>query len=411
MQDSFLRLDYLRRGADSRPPLQVICRTHNRRGGRGEERVARGGESAYTLAAMWGELRRYLLSRPLNLLLVCVPGIAVLEGMHAGAVWLFVVSGLAIVPLAGVLGDATEEVAGRLGPVAGGLLSGTLGNATELIIALLALRAGQIEVVKASITGSILGNLLLVLGLSLLVGGYGRERQRFERTHASANATMLMLAVCGLVMPAVYDLVEYGTLEKETFDVQRLSVWTAVVLLLTYLASMVFSFQTHKHLFTAEEHGPAMMRPRTAVALMVGSTVLIAWASEVLVGQIDRATEALGMTKFFVGVIVVALVGNAAEHSAAVVAAKKDKMDLSLTIAVGSSVQIALLVAPLLVFASHALGHPMTLVFNGFEIAATILSVLVVALVSLDGESNWFEGVQLVAVYLILAIAFFFVPA
>jgi len=360
---------------------------------------------------MWGELRKYLFSRYLNLLLVFVPAVLIMEWLHADPVWLFAVSGLAIVPLAGVLGDATEEVAGRMGPVAGGLLSGTLGNATELIIALIAVRAGEIEVVKASITGSILGNLLLVFGLSVLAGGWGREKQKFERTHASANTSMLMLAVCGLVMPAVFDLVVYKTLEVETPIVQQLSLWTAVVLILTYFASFVFSFRTHRHLFSAETHEHSTMSRRTAFTLMAGATVLIAVASEVLVKQIEAATQALGMTKFFVGVIVVAVVGNAAEHSAAVFAARKDKMDLSLTIAVGSSVQIALLVAPVLVFASHLLGHPMSLVFNGFEIAATILAVLIIALVSLDGETNWFEGVQLVAVYLILAIAFYFVPA
>lgn len=360
---------------------------------------------------MWAELRKYLFSRYLNLLLIFVPLLFVMEWMHAAALGLFVVSALAIVPLAGVLGDATEEVAGQMGPVAGGLLSGTLGNATELIIAIIAVRAGELEVVKASITGSILGNLLLVFGISVLVGGWGRERQKFERTHASANTSMLMLAVCGLAMPAVFDLVVYGTLERDTPVIQQLSMWTSVVLILTYFASFIFSFRTHRHLFTAESHGHSTMSRKTAFTLMGVSTILIAVASEVLVKQIEAATQALGMTKFFVGVIVVAVVGNAAEHSAAVFAARKNQMDLSLTIAVGSSVQIALLVAPVLVFASHALGHPMSLVFNGFEIAATILAVLIIALVSLDGETNWFEGVQLVAVYLILAIAFYFVPA
>lgn len=359
---------------------------------------------------MWTEIRRYLFSRYLNVLLVFVPGLLVLEAMHVGAVWLFAASGLAIIPLAGVLGDATEEVAARMGPAAGGLLSGTLGNATELIIALMAIRVGEIEVVKASITGSILGNLLLVFGLSVFVGGLGRVKQTFERTHAGVNTAMLMLAVVGLVMPAVFDLVVYGTLERDSPLIQKLSLATSAVLIATYLASFLFSFRTHKHLFQAEEHHAASMSRKSALTLLIGATLLIAWSSEVLVSQIEAATKALGMTKFFVGVIVVAIVGNAAEHSAAVVAARKNKMDLSLTIAVGSSVQIALLVAPLLVFASHALGHPMSLVFNGFEIVSVILSVLVVSLVAMDGETNWFEGVQLLAVYLILAIAFFFVP-
>ena len=359
---------------------------------------------------MWIEIRRYLFSRYLNVLLVFVPGLIVLEMLHVSAVWLFAAAGLAIVPLAGVLGDATEEMAARMGPAAGGLLSGTLGNATELIIALMAIRAGEIAVVKASITGSILGNLLLVFGLSVVVGGMGRVKQTFERTHAGVNTAMLMLAVVGLVMPAVFDLVVYGSLERDTPLIQNLSLATAGVLIATYLASFLFSFRTHKHLFKVEEQHTANMSRASAMVLLIGATLLIAWASEVLVAQIEGATKALGMTKFFVGMIVVAVVGNAAEHSAAVVAARKNKMDLAFTIAVGSSVQIALLVAPLLVFASYLLGHPMSLVFNGFEIVSVILSVLVVSLVAMDGETNWFEGVQLLAVYLILAIAFFFVP-
>jgi Ca2+:H+ antiporter len=360
---------------------------------------------------MWAELRKYLLSRPLNALLVFVPGVLVLELLQVGAVWLFAASALAIVPLAGVLGDATEEIAGRMGPAAGGLLSGTLGNATELIIALMALRAGEIEVVKASITGSILGNLLLVFGLSVLVGGVGRVKQTFERTHAGVNTSMLMLAVVGLVMPAVFDLVVYHSLDPNPPLIQKLSLGTAGVLMLTYLASFLFSFKTHKHLFTAESHREPQMSPRAAILLLAVSTLLIAWASEVLVAQIEAATQALGMTKFFVGIIVVAVVGNAAEHSAAIFAARRNQMDLALTIAVGSSVQIALLVAPILVFASYLFGQPMSLIFNGFEIAAVILSVLAIEQIASDGETNWFEGVQLIAVYLVLAIAFFYVPS
>jgi Ca2+:H+ antiporter len=359
---------------------------------------------------MFTEIRRYVFSRPLNLLLILVPGLLVLELMHVGPVWLFVVSALAIVPLAGVLGDATEEVAARMGPAGGGLLSGTLGNATELIIALIALRKGEVEVVKASITGSILGNLLLVFGLSVLLGGLKRERQKFEPTHAGVNTSMLMLAVVALTMPAVFDLVVYHSLDPDPPLIQRMSLWTALVLIVSYFASFLFSFKTHKHLFTSEQHHETAMSQKTAILLLVAATLLIAWTSEVLVGQIEEATQALGMTKFFVGMIVVAVVGNAAEHSAAVLAAMKDKMDLSLTIAVGSSVQIALLVAPVLVFASYLMGRPMSLVFNGFEIAAVLLSVLVISQISSDGETNWFEGVQLLAVYIVMAIAFWFVP-
>jgi Ca2+:H+ antiporter len=358
---------------------------------------------------MWGELRKYLLSHPLNMLLVFVPGVLVLELLHGGAVWLFLASAIAIVPLAGVLGSATEELAGRMGPAAGGLLSGSLGNATELIIALMALRAGELEVVKASITGSILGNLLLVFGLSVLLGGLGREKQTFERTHAGVNTSMLMLAVVALVMPAVFDLIVYESLDPNPPLIQKLSLGTAGVLLLTYFASLLFSFKTHKHLFRAEARHEPTMSLKTCIFLLVGSTLLIAWMGEVLVGQIEEATKALNLTKFFVGIIVVAVVGNAAEHSAAIFAARKNQMDLSLTIAVGSSVQIALLVAPILVFASRLFGQPMSLIFNGFEIAAVILSVLAIEQIASDGETNWFEGVQLIAVYLILGLTFFYV--
>jgi Ca2+:H+ antiporter len=291
-----------------------------------------------------------------------------------------------------------------------------MGNATEMIIAFFALHAGHINVVKASLSGSIIGNLLLVLGLSLVAGGIRNPVQRFSRTTSSMNSTTLMIAVAALVMPAVFNLTLFGTLQHHDVNLQNLSLWTSGVLILLYLLNMLFVFRTHRATFAAQSHeegsSQATQKPSRGQAIFsLGlATALIAWMSEILVGQISPVTKALGMTELFVGVIVVALVGNAAENSTAIIMARRNKMDVSMAIATGASTQIALFVAPVLVFISVAIGHPMTLVFNGFEIAAIILSVLIVELISSDGETNWFEGAQLLAVYAIVAVAFYFVP-
>lgn len=364
-------------------------------------------------SAILDDLKRFLFSTWLNALLVFIPVSLVLELVHAPAVWVFAAAALAIVPLAGLIGQATEATTAHTGPGLGGFLNATFGNATELIIALLAVREGLYGVVKASITGSILGNMLLVLGLSMIVGGWGRERQRFNRTAAGASASMLMLAVTALVMPATWDLVVFGSLGQPNPTVTTLSWLTAAVLMATYVASLVFSLITHRRLFTAAEHGTPVVahyRLAAAVALLVIATALTAFQAEVLVGAIEPAAEALGLTDLFVGVIIVAVIGNAAEHFTAVIVAAKGQMELAFQIAIGSSTQIALLVAPILVFASLLTPQPMDLVFNAFEIVALGLAVLSVAMVSLDGESNWFEGIQLVAVYIVLGLAFYFVP-
>ena len=352
----------------------------------------------------------------LNLLLLAIPVAIYLHATEASPVWVFVAAALAIIPLAGVLGEATESLAVYSGPTLGGLLNATMGNATELIIAFFALRTGHIEVVKASLAGSIIGNILLVLGLSILVGGFNRQKQVFSRTAAGANSTMLFVAVVALVMPAVYDLAVHGDLKDHGPTLQNLSLWTAGVLMLVYAVSFIFVLRTHKSLFTVQEaeeetvsHAHLMSKTSAIVALVV-ATVAIAFMSEMLVGEIEAVTKSFGMTELFVGVIVVAIVGNAAEHSTAILMARQNKMDLAMTIAVGSSTQIALFVAPLLVFLSMAVGHPMSLVFNAFEISAIIVSVIIVEMISSDGETNWFEGVQLLAVYALLAVAFYFVP-
>jgi Ca2+:H+ antiporter len=327
----------------------------------------------------------------------------VLDLVHASPLLIFIASALAIAPLASVLGESTGNLASACGPAAGGILSATMGNATEMIIAFFALHAGHINVV---------GNLLLVLGLSLVAGGLRNPVQRFSRATSAMNSTTLMIAVAALVMPAVFNLTLFGTLQHHDVNLQHLSLWTSGVLIALYLLNLLFVFRTHRASFAAqhpEEDAPKTSRTQAIVSLGL-ATLLIAGMSEILVGQIAPVTKALGMTELFVGVIVVALVGNAAENSTAIIMARRNRMDVSMSIATGASTQIALFVAPVLVFLSVAIGHPMTLVFNGFEIAAIVLSVLIVDMISSDGETNWFEGAQLLAVYAIVAVAFYFVP-
>ena len=351
-------------------------------------------------------------NRWINLLLIAIPGAITIHLLHLNPIATFVAAGLAIIPLAGILGEATEELAERIGPTLGGILNATMGNATELIIAFFALRLGHVQVVKASLSGSIIGNLLLVLGLSILAGGIGRHKQTFSRIATGTNSTMMFIAVVALIMPAVYDLSIYGNLRQNP-HVMQLSLSASTVLILIYLTSFLFMLKTHKSLFRepdeqhGREHGSAT-RPLIALA---SATVLIGFLSEILVGEIDAVTKSLGMTEMFVGVIIVAIIGNAAEHSTAVLVARRNQMDLAMTIAVGSSTQIALFVAPVLVFVSVLVGHPMSLVFSPLEIASIVLSVLIVDMIASDGETNWFEGAQLIAVYLILAISFYFIPA
>jgi Ca2+:H+ antiporter len=348
----------------------------------------------------------------LNLLLLAIPLAIVLHLKDASPLWTFAASAAAIIPLAGILGESTQALSAHAGPTVGGLLTSTMGNATEFIIAIFALQAGHIEVVKASLSGSIIGNLLLVLGMAVLFGGMGREKQTFSRTAAGTNSTMLFIAVIALVMPAVYDLSVHGDLKDHGLNLERLSLWTSGVLILLYVISFLFVLKTHKALFSSGEHaGEAThISVRSAVTSMVSATLVIAYMSEILVSKIEAVTKSLGLTELFVGVIVVAIVGNAAENSSAILMARKNKMDLAVTIAIGASTQIALFVAPLLVLLSVLIGHPMTLVFNAFEIAAIILAVLIVQMISSDGETNWFEGVQLLAVYALMAVAFYFVP-
>ena len=354
----------------------------------------------------------------LDILLLAIPAAIALRyvpGWNNGTA-LFVVSSIAIVPLAGWMGRATEQLAARSGAGVGGFLNATFGNAAELIIALVALNKGLTGVVKASITGSIIGNLLLVLGASILVGGIRYRKQTFNQTAARISSTSLGLGAIALLIPTVFHRAAASrpggwTPEAE----QKLSLAIVIVLFLTYFFSLLFHLVTHRHLFagpTDEEAKPENLWPlwQSITALAV-ATALIALLSEFLVGSIESARHSLGLTEMFVGVVVVALVGNAAEHSTAVYTAWKNKMDLSLTIATGSSLQMALFVTPVLVFASYAMGDPMTLEFSLPEIASIILSIWIVGQISGDGESNWLEGVQLLSVYIIIAILFFYLPA
>lgn len=376
-----------------------------------------------------GRLLAWLREDPLDALLIAFPIALAMRFAGVDDLWIFVVSCLAIVPLAGLMGRATEALAHTLGPGIGGLLNATFGNAAELIIALAALWKGpqMYPLVKASITGSIIGNVLLVLGLSIMLGGFKYAYQHYNRTAASMGATLLALATIGLIMPTLYYYVFASAkpLPEELATIEFLSEEIAAVLAVVYVLSLVFMFVTHKNLFSedgAPSKSPAIKAPvpaeteavphwsrRMALGVLLVATAGVAIVAEMLVASVESAAHELGMSRVFVGVIVVAIVGNAAEHSTAVLVALKNKMDLSVNIAVGSSIQIALFVAPVLVFASMLMGHeqPLDLHFTPMEIVAVIASIAVLALIAQDGESHWFEGIMLLAVYAILALAFY----
>jgi Ca2+:H+ antiporter len=343
----------------------------------------------------------------LNLLLIFAPLAIAAELLHASPVLVFAFAALGVIPLAGLIGEATEELAAHTGPRLGGLLNATLGNAAELIITIFAIRAGLLELVKASITGSILGNLLLVLGISILAGGVKNGKQRFDRTQAGLNGTMLILAVIAILVPSIFG----HAIEPDHEAVEGLSIGVAVVMIMVYGLGILYSFTTGQA--DPLSHAPVHQvrwSVRTSLLVLLVSTSGIAWLSEVLVGSVEHVTESLGWSEFFVGIIIVPIVGNVAEHLVAVQVAIKNRMELSLAISLGSSLQIALFVAPVLVFVSLLMGNPMNLVFNEFELIALAGASLIAALVALDGESNWLEGAQLLVVYIILAIAFFFLP-
>ena len=342
-------------------------------------------------------------------LLLALPVSWLLAAVHASPLAVFLVTGLAVVPLAAAMGASTEALAHRTGPAAGGLLMATFGNAAELILAVAALKAGLTDLVKASITGSILGNLLLILGASLLAGGLRNPTLTFNRTAAGMGGAMLLLAVVGLVMPALFAVAHPAAARSAS---AHLSEAVALILAATYAASLVFSLRTHRNVFQgAAAHGVAAPEtpPGRAIAILAGATVLVAVQSEILVHATEQVVAQFGLSEVFLGLIVIPLIGNAAENAGAVVVARKGQTDLALSIALGSSTQVALFVAPLLVFAGVLLGQPMTLVFTPLEVVALGLATLIVTVIALDGESHWFEGAQLVAAYAILAVAAWFI--
>jgi len=361
--------------------------------------------------------------RYLSILLVfaVVAVVADLAGWNPTIV--FVASGLAMIPLAGLMGQATEVLAAHTGPRLGGLLNATFGNAAELIITILAIREGllnpainehMLDLVRASLTGSILGNILLVLGLSIFLGGLKHGTQRFDRSHAGLSATMLMLAVAALIIPSIFS----HSIEEVNHDaVEYLSLGVAAVMIVLYLLLLVFQLRNpgaHTHEddahTVAEEEAPHRSL-RSGVIMLVLATGAIVWMAELLVGSVEHVVLEIGISEFFLGIIIIPIIGNVAEHLVAVQVALKNKMELSLAISVGSSLQIALFVAPLLVFISLLMNNPLTLVFNQFELIALMAAVLIAGFVSLDGESNWLEGAMLLAIYVIIALAFFWLPA
>lgn len=363
--------------------------------------------------------------QPVILLLAAIP-LAVLGNiLNWGDLWVFLFTAIGIIPVAGYIGQATEVLASRTGPRVGGLLNATLGNAAELIITIVAIREGLLELVKASITGSILGNVLLVMGMAMVYGGIRHGTQNFDQKQALNNAILLVLAVVALVIPSIFSS-SIGP--ESSMKVEALSLGVAFTMIVLYALGVFYSFKMAK--------GPLMPHPvekarpasnksqataetgsvhpawtlRTALIVLAASTVGVAYLSELLVGVVEPVVHELGVSEFFLGIILIPIVGNVAEHMVAVKVAGQNQMDLSVEIAVASSLQIALFVAPVLVFISLVLGNPLQLIFNEFELVALITGVLITALVSSDGESNWLEGVELLAVYLILGLAFFLLP-
>ncbi|MDP4178104.1 MAG: calcium/proton exchanger [Bacillota bacterium] len=343
----------------------------------------------------------------LKYLLIFIPISIVCKILKVNEVCIFFISAVSIIPLAGIMGEATEEISAYSGPRIGGFLNATFGNATELIISFFALKEGLFDVVKASIVGSVIGNILLVLGASMLIGGIKYKTQKFNKNVINVSSSMLLFAVIGLSVPAIFTHTVQAKL-LNTSKYERLSIEVAIIMIVIYILGLVFSFYTHKDLY-GSEHKKEANEPKWSmkfsIAVLVLATIGIAIESELLVGAVEPVTKTLGLSEFFVGIILIPIVGNAAEHTTAVMMALKNEMDVAVEIAIGSSLQIILFVAPVLIFLS-LLFKPMSIVFNEFELISLIVSVLIANKVASDGESNWLEGVQLIAVYLINAMAF-----
>lgn len=345
-------------------------------------------------------------------LLLFIPVSLAAEFLKWGELIVFITAALAILPLAAWMGTATEEIAVVVGPTLGGLLNATFGNATELIIAIIALKAGLVDVVKASITGSIIGNLLLVMGLSMLLGGLRYKEQTFQPIVARVNAASMNLAVIAILLPTAMNVTSVGISQQ---TIENFSLAVAIVLIVVYALTLLFSMKTHAYLYEVglvESEETSHTKPNIWLwtGVLLACTLLVALESEMLVDSLEVATSQLGLTALFTGVILVPIVGNAAEHATAVTVAMKDKMDLSVSVAVGSSMQIALFVAPVLVIAGRVFGQPMDLDFKPFELVAVAVSVLIANSISSDGKSNWLEGTLLLAAYTVLGFAFYFHP-
>ena len=366
---------------------------------------------------------KFSVEHILNIFLVFVPLPIIGHYLHWPAVAIFITACLGIIQLAGLMGKATEVLADKVGAGAGALLNATFGNACELIIAIAALRAGLIDVVEASITGSIIGNILLVLGASILAGGLKFQTQYFNRTAASTSATLLALAAISLTVPAVSHLAHTPVMNAAQMGAgpmhskvneYNLALAIAGVQLVTYILSLIFSLKTHKQLYSAndgeknEDLGVNEWGVKTAIGVLLIATIAVAVISEHMVQAVEETAHVMGLSHVFIGVILVAIVGNAAEHSTAIIMALKNKMDLAINIALGSGSQVALFVAPIIVFTGHFIGKPLDLCFSEMELLAIVVSVIILAFVATDGECNWLEGVQLLAVYFILGAAFFF---
>ncbi len=355
----------------------------------------------------------------LKILLIFVPVVFVLDYMNASPTLIFLAAALAIVPLAGWLGRATEELAMHVGATLGGLLNATFGNATELIIAFFALSAGQADVVKASIIGSIIGNILLVLGFAAFLGGRRHLRLKYNEENIKVLSSMLVIAIIGFMIPAIFDFserVHFALPANQSLAMDnRLSIGVAIVLIALYVGNLFFSFGSHKDLLSSgdvDEPPAEIWSIQRSITVLLVATILVAFMSEALVAALEGFTASFGLSESFVGLVIIPVVGNAAEHASAVTFALKNKMDLAVTIALGSALQIALLVAPILVLLSWVIGRPMDLVLRSpLELAALIGSVLIGNSVARDGETNWYEGLMLLGVYVILALAFFFTPA
>lgn len=372
------------------------------------------------MGKFWSYLRRH----PLSSLLVALPLALIAHYGEWPSVLVFIFSAIGVIPMAGYIGEATEALAEHTGPKIGGLLNATLGNAAELIITLVAIRAGLLELVKASITGSILGNLLLVMGMAMVIGGARHGTQTFDRHQSGNHAILLTLSILALVIPSLFGHAMLGGagdwLHDEvafTIPIEALSLGVAVVMIVLYGLGILYSLRSANHANPsplAYQESRQLKKGgwsvRTAIIVLALATVGVVVLSELLVGAVESVVSIFGLSEFFLGIILIPIVGNVAEHLVAVQVAARNHMDLSVEIAISSSLQIALFVAPLLVFISLLMGHPLTLIFNQFELLALGAGVLIAALVAVDGESNWLEGATLLAVYLILGIAFFLLP-